>query len=359
MKLLKPVFGNSFVMLAAVLLPAVIYSQTVFFKSQQVFTESQLNEFYSSIFVQDDMLLFNANDYNLYAYNKKDGSLKWTCEASYKSNHVPFLVGGKLYAGVYAGKQQRTAEIDPGTGKILRVLPFGPLVTKPFVRDGMLYTTAIYGAGCLVAYDITKDTVVWSRFLAHGYSRQPYYFDNSIIANAEVDNWVEINYDGQLVDTTCKTRADIYVSGIPCIRKYYGLTHDRKEIKGKLAEKIFGKGFFYEEPQIMTTQKNTFILHDSKIHILGDRLKLKQSITVPLDDSITAAVYSPAFLVKADATAVSLVHSHHFIVYDYHSKKVKQLIDLSAWEPHRVLIDDNKLWLISARDGLVYGLSLE
>jgi hypothetical protein len=345
--------------LAAVLMPASLYSQTVFFKSQQAFSGSQLNEFYSSISIHDDLLFFNASDYNLYAYNKKDGSLKWTCEASYKSNQAPFFTGERLYAGVYASKQQQTAEIDPATGKILKTLPFGPLVTNPLIKDGVLYTTAIYDAGCLIAYDITKDSVLWSRFLAHGYSRQPYYFNNSIIANAEADNWVEINYSGQLLDTACKTRADIYVSDIPCIKKHYGLTHDRKEIKGKLAEKIFGKDFFYEEPQILTTQKNTFILKDSKIYILGDKLKLRPSVPIPLDDSITAAVYSPAFLVKADAETVSLVHSHHLIVYDYHHKKVKQLIDLSAWEPHRVLIDDNKIWLISSKDGLLYGLRFE
>jgi hypothetical protein len=341
---------------AAMMLPAVIYSQTVFFKSQQAFSSDQLSRFYSSVTIEDDLVLFTANDYSLYAYSKSDGSLKWTCETSYKSNMIPFVSGNKIFASDFIDNQERAIEIDIATGKILKALPFGSLATRPFIKDNILFGTAIYDAGCIIAYDLVKDTVLWSRFLAHGYSRQPYYFEKTIHANAESDNWVEINYHGELIDTNCKTKADIYIENIPCAKKYYGLTHDRKEIKGKIAEKIFGKDFS-AEPEIFTTDKNTFILHDGILSILGNKLKLKQSIPIPLDDSIIGDIYSPEFLVKADAETVSLVHSNHLIIYDHHHKTVRQLIDLSAWAPHRVLIDEDKLWLISSKDGLLYGLT--
>lgn len=331
-------------------------SQQVFFKSQQTFTSDQLSRFYSSVTIEDDLVLFTALDYNLYAYNKKDGRLKWTCETSYKSNMIPFVSGKKIFASDFINNQERTVEIDIATGKILKTLPFGPLATRPFIKDGVLFGTAIYDAGCIIAYDLVKDTVLWSRFLAHGYSRQPYYFEKTIHANAESDNWVELNYQGQLMDTTCATKADVYIENIPCVEKHHGLTHDRKEIKGKVAEKIFGKGFS-AEPEILTTAKNTFILQDGILSILGDRLKIKQSVEITsLSDSITSDQYG-AIILKADDEIISLFYNHHLIRYNYKEKKVINIANLFAWQPHRMLIDEDKLWLISGTDGLLYGLS--
>ena len=52
------------------------YSQEEFFRSRQVFTDKQLAKFYSSITIHKNLVLFNANDHHLYAYNKNNGSLR-------------------------------------------------------------------------------------------------------------------------------------------------------------------------------------------------------------------------------------------------------------------------------------------
>lgn len=52
-----------------------ICAQTEFFKSKIIFSESHLLEFYSSFSIDSNQIYFNANDYELYAYSKKTGSL--------------------------------------------------------------------------------------------------------------------------------------------------------------------------------------------------------------------------------------------------------------------------------------------
>jgi outer membrane protein assembly factor BamB len=94
------------------------HSQQVFFKSGQAFTSEQLSTFYSSISTEGDILLFSANDYSLYPYNKPDGRLKWTSETSYKSNTPPFISGKMIMAGVYENKLESAATMDTATGKL-------------------------------------------------------------------------------------------------------------------------------------------------------------------------------------------------------------------------------------------------
>ena len=167
-----------------------VYSQKEFFRSKQIFTEEQMSKFYSSVTIHEQMVIFSANDYHLYAYNKKDGSLKWSVETNYKSTIPVFVQGGIIYTGISKNEIHQAAQFDLANGNLIKALPFGPLATKPFIKNGILYGTAIYNFGCIVAYNLQKDAVAWSRFIAHGFSRQPYYFENKIMANAEANNWV-------------------------------------------------------------------------------------------------------------------------------------------------------------------------
>mgnify|MGYP003448663175 FL=1 len=74
-----------FILAILLLVGTAGYSQKEFFRSQQVFTKEQMSSFYSSVTIHDGLVIFNANDYHLYAYNKKDGSLKWSVETNYKT----------------------------------------------------------------------------------------------------------------------------------------------------------------------------------------------------------------------------------------------------------------------------------
>ncbi len=73
-----------------ILMATSAFPQKEFFRPQQVFTKEQMSNFYSSITIHEELVIFNANDYQLYAYNKKYGSLKWSVETNYKS--VPWFL---------------------------------------------------------------------------------------------------------------------------------------------------------------------------------------------------------------------------------------------------------------------------
>ena len=332
------------------------YAQKEFFRSQQTFTKEQMSSFYSSVKIHDGLVIFNANDYNLYAYNKKDGSLKWSTETSYKTSVPVFAEGDIIYGGISKNEKHQAAQFELETGKLIKALPFGPLATKPLIRNGMLYGTAIYDFGCMLAYDLKKDTVTWSRFIAHGFSRQPYYLDNEIWANAEAGNWVRLGYDGVLLDTTCAVKASMFVENIPCVKIFTALTHDGREIKGKLSDDIFGTDFF-DLPEIITTDNFTVILNGDKLSILSQKLKIKQQVEISSLAEDLADNYNTRLL-KADDENIWILYSGHLLQYNHKTKKMTRSTDLSVWQPNSILLDEKNIWLISAKDGLLYGLSL-
>ena len=332
------------------------FSQKEFFRSQQVFTKEQMSSFYSSVTIHDGLVIFNANDYQLYAYNKKDGSLKWSVETNYKSTIPVFVQDGVIYGGISKKEKHQAAQFDLANGSLIKALPFGPLATKPFIKNGMLYGTAIYNFGCILAYDLKKDTVAWSRFIAHGFSRQPYYFENKIMANAEANNWVALNYDGVLLDTACKVKASIFVEDIPCVKTFTALTHNGLEIKGKLSDEIFGTDF-YDLPQIITTDNFTVILNGDKLSVISKKLKMKQQVEVSSLAEKLADNFNTKLL-RADDENIWLLYSNHLLQYNHKTKNLVRTTDLTVWQPNTVLLDEENIWLISGKDGLLYGLSL-
>ncbi len=351
----KPV-RHFFIFIFLLFITSAGYSQKEFFRSQQVFTEEQMSKFYSSITIHEEMVIFNANDYHLYAYNKKDGSLKWSVETNYKSSIPVFVQEGIMYAGISKKEIHQAAQFSLADGKLIKVLPFGPLATKPVIKNGMLYGTAIYNYGCILAYDLKKDTVAWSRFIAHGFSRQPYYFENKILANAEANNWVALGYDGTLLDTTCTVKAALFVEDIPCVKTFTALTHDSLEIKGKLSDEIFGTDFF-DLPEIITTDNFTLILNGDKLSIISKKLKMKQQVEVSSLADDLADNYNTKLL-KADDEHIWLLYSGHLLQYNHKTKKLTRSINLTAWQPEKVLLDEENIWLVSGKDGLLYGLTL-
>ena len=345
-----------FVFIILLCVTSSAYSQKEFFRSPQVFTKEQLSSFYSSVTIHDSLVIFNANDYHLYAYNKNDGSLKWSVETNYKSTIPVFVQDGIIYAAISKKEVHQAAQFDLANGNLIKALPFGPLATKPFIKNGMLYGTAIYNFGCILAYDLKKDTVTWSRFIAHGYSTQPYYFENKIMANAEGNNWVALGYDGILLDTTCAVKASIFVEDIPCVKNFIGLSHDGLEIKGKLAENILENDIF-GRPPMLNTEKYTYVYYDDKLTVLSGKLKIKQQVEVSaLADSLVEN--SDTKLLKADNENIWILYSDHLLQYNHKTKKLVRSTNLNAWQPNSVLLDEENIWLVSGKDGLLYGLSL-
>lgn len=336
------------------------FSQKEFFRSKQTFSTSQLGTFYSSVTIDGDLMLFIANDYTLYAYDKTSGEQKWATPIGYKTRAQCFAADGIVYAPYYKDKQEMTATFDAATGKLIKELSFGPLQTKPVVKDGVLYGTAIYEAGCLFGYDTKKDSVLWWKFIAHGLSTQPYFFGNYILANAEANNWFKINYKGQLTDTTCKKKAEMFVQDIPCIKIFGALTHDGLELDAAFSKKTFDN----DEEAIttentLTTTQHSFVLHDEKLAVIGNKRKLIRLVDLStlIADSVQENLLGLSQLLSANEETVTLVYLNQLLVYNFKQAKVEKHFDLSSFDPYQLLLDKDKLWMISRKDGLLYGLS--
>lgn len=347
-------------LLLILLLSHTCFSQVEFFRSKQEFTADQMEKFYTSVSVNDNLVLFIANDHKLYAYEKSTGKERWVSSIEYKTTRSCFVAGDKVFTPYFSDKMERTAILDAKTGKLLKLLPVGPLDTKPLIHDGILIGTAIYEGGNLFAYDIKKDTLVWWRFLAHGVSVEPYYFADHIMANAEGNNWVSVNYNGTLADTLCKKKADIFVSDIRCVEKFNALGHDNSQLTTELSERIFDNENAITRSNTLMGKEKTFILYNDILAIIGDKKKVLEELNLPLLVSDTIAINFAGLtkLLGCTDETVSFIYNDQFFIYDHKKQGVIHRTDFTNWEPATVLLDDNKAWLISRKDGLLYGLTL-
>ena len=327
-------------------------AQKVFFRSDQAFTEKQLESFYSAISVNDSMVVFNANDYKIYAYDKTTGSQKWVYNLGRKTTTLQFLAGNYIWTNANDDEGLR---LDL-SGRNAKKLPFS-IYSKPVIKNNTVYTTGIYDAGNLIAYDMAADSVKWYQFIAHGCDTEPVYLDDRIIANAEGTNWVRINYDGSL-EKECQETPGTMTNFSGCAREYNLLTHDGKEVKGKLAGQLgIGEGTV---PEVIRTAKKTYVLDDGRLSIIGNNLKKIYSKEVfTLADGLEEDDWKYSALLKANDESVWICYNEKLIIFDPVKKKLLRLVDLSSWEPHRVVADGQRLWIVSKKDGLLYGISIE
>lgn len=336
------------------------YTQEEFFRSNVNFTENELKNFYSSITLNGNQVLVSANDYNLYAYERRTGKLLWVSQLAYKTGRGCFANGGLIYVPYYFNEHQQTAILDSATGKLIRLLPFGHLETKPYLHAGILYGTAIIDGGMLFAYDVKNDSILWSRFLAHGVSTQPYYFSEYIYANAEAHNWVKLNYRGEIIDSTCQNKAEIFVKDIPCIEIFNALAYDKSPIKESVSEKYFGDSETISPDNTMWGINKSFVLADDKLLIIGNKEKRAEVVELVRFLSKSAFSYTGKYnqLLSATEKTVTFLFQGQLMTYDHGANKIVKSLDLLNWKPSQVILDRDKIWLISGIDGLLYGLKL-
>jgi hypothetical protein len=60
-----------------------------------------------------------------------------------------------------------------------------------------------------------------------------------------------------------------------------------------------------------------------------------------------------------EENTVWFVYENILGVYDFKKNKTIKAYDLSSWNPHQVVLDENKVWLISKTNGELVTLELE
>jgi len=333
-------------------------SQKVFSATHISFGKDDLSSFYSSFCISGDRVFFLANDYKLYCLDKHTGATEWVFGARHKTNLPPYSSGQNVFVCQSVKDENKTVRLDARSGAVIQTLSIAQLRSQPCFRDSIMYTTTITdGGGQVLAYDFSTNSIAWKKFIAHGIDTRPYYHQNKMIVNAEVGNWVEMDYNGQLPDADCnneaKTNNDITQSN--CTKHFYFLTHDGQEIPGEFVEKNLGGN----PGKIRYSDDQTFILTENKLLILGNNKKIKKDIAI--ENVIALKEHGPydyAEILKIEHDSIWFVYQNTFAVYDFRKGKTLSAMDLSKWGIHQAMMNENNLWVISKSDGQLYGLKL-
>ncbi len=347
---------NSFFTLTLILLlRAPAYSQTEFFSSKIAFTENQLEKFNSAFTVSGNHVIFNANDYTTYCYNKLTGKQVWLFHTNRKSNNPPYVYGEHVITARYEDEVFKAVILPLLPGKSAQTLPIEPLLSVPVFRGDIMYGTAIHDGGKLFAYDLKQNKIIWEQFVAHGVEVQPYFLKDKIVANAEGDNWFDIDYAGKFLQTGCYTKAELFIENIKCVRRFKFLTHDDRDIPESFIEKYFGEEAEVKERH---TDTKTFLTDGNWLLILGNNKKILEQIEL---GQIASPDGDPARykILHIENEKIWLLNNGLLTHYDYEADKIIKQYDLSKWQPHQVIIEEQKIWLISKKDGQLYGLTYD
>lgn len=345
----------------SLLVSYTISAQKEFYSSKFEFLPSELENFYSSINWDSNQIYFIANDYNIHAINRKTGKKIWSHYLASKTNISPIIFKQTLLVEKHISEYQNIClQLNCASGDTIKTLKTNKFETQPLIRDGFLYGTSIIPGegGSIIKYDIDSNKIIWSEFIAHGVSKQPYFFKNSIVANAESDNWFDISYDGIQIDTICVGKNNLFAENIKCHRSFKLLTFDRKPISDSFLEKHIDED---ENFKHLNTKTTTIILGNDKILIIGKNRKIKQKINLSQILDLTPTQSKNYFeIFMFEENLVYFFYNNEFVIYDTNKLQTKKLYDLSKWNVHQLLYDFNKseIWLISKNDGQLYGISL-
>jgi predicted XRE-type DNA-binding protein len=339
----------------------IVSAQKEFYKSKIEYTPGNLTNFYSSISSDENQIYFIANDYHVHAINKETGEKKWSYYLASKTNLSPVIFNKSLLVEKHFSEYKDLCiQLNCSTGDTIKTLKTNRFETRPLIKDNYLYGTAIIPGegGSILKYDIDTNEIIWKEFIAHGVSKQPYFFKNHIVVNAESDNWFEINYEGKETDTICDNKNSLFVENIKCFKNYKMLSFDNKIIYESFLEKHFSET---ENFKFLSSDNSTVILANDHLLIIGKNLKIKQKIDLTKHIKNSSESNNEIIeILKISENEIHFFYKNNLIIYEINKKKIIKLYDLTNWNVHQILLDSDisKIWLISKNDGQLYGLHL-
>lgn len=336
-----------------------VTAQTEVFKSNLYISDDNLSNFYSSISSDSTQIYINSNDYYIHAFNKKTQKLNWSYYLATKTNTAPILYKNNIIIEKHLSEyNNKCIQLNSQSGDTIQTLKIDQIFNQPIFKNNIMYTNAISSetGGCILAYDLNKNEIIWRQFVAHGVTTQPYFLKNKIVANAEDTNWFEIGYDGILKDTLCKNKTDIFVENIKCVKNFQLLSHDNKEIDTSFLAKNLGE---YETLDFKFYNNKTFFLGTETLLIIGNNKKIVDKVNLNgIILPLQILFNEHKSILKIENTTIWFFINNKIVVYDFQTEKVNFQFDLSKWNPHRLLLENNLIYLISRKDGQLYILNL-
>jgi hypothetical protein len=330
------------------------FSQKVFFKSGIPLTEKDMRPFYSSVAISDEKIFLQSNDYKTYAFDKKSSQISWEVYTGFKSDVPPVVAN----ANVLIPGESYSLIVDTASGQVIDTLLYHD-IAHYIVRDNILYATGLHEGGGVFAYDLKSRKILWDRYIGDGVAIKPYFEKDRIVVNAQgVSTWASLSYSTGRSLTgldTVTTREELDPS---CLREFEFRTHDGKEVSQAKAKKLFGKDYFGFQ-DIMRNDKFTVVLNADMVQflVLGDKLKPVALVnTTEMDLGEEDAYVELGSIIRIDENKVWFFIGSYITVIDFVTKKLVRQINLEEWQPHSVKLWNDEIWLISSKDGQLYGL---
>lgn len=332
---------------------AFALAQTTFFNSKLLLSQDHLTDFSSSITVDSTQVYFNANDSNIYAHDKKTGILNWSYDSGSKSNNPPISHHNNLFFVSGSGKWE---QVNTKTGNLVRKLKIKDLSTKLFIKDTIMYCAAVVPitGGAILAYDLKHNEVVFQKYIGDGISRQPFFFKNKIVANFDEKFWFELDYTGNVLDkdTLCYSKNfDPIIDENYCSIHYDLLNQCNKDLAIKNIA-IQNTKYYYANDMAVVLEENELKIINDK-NIVSMKIDIRKILKLP-----GTKVNDYREILKVDESTISFFYENTLVVYDYKKDRILKTYNLSSWNAHQVVLDENILWLISKNNGELIGLKL-
>ena len=333
------------------------FSQKEIYKKDFVFDQNfKSEELSGSLTILGEDVVLSTSDHKLYSLRKDDGKINWQIFAGNKLNSSLYDYENTFFHSGIENDIAYSSQYNLKTGDKIQKLSIESINSKPHFLNNVIYCTALADGGKLMAYNLEENKVIWSKNIGFGVEKQPIFLKDKIIANAEDDNWFEIDYNGNFLKSKSKKHTYLDTTKIS-IKNYKFLTHDGKEITQEFLKK---NKLFHYDYQTRTSNTNTFILTENQLLVLGNNRKTVLQLN--LEKEFAADNFDPYLYTAILATTPESVWfccQNKLIHYDYKNKKNLRKVDLTKWNPYRIVFENRTIWLISKNDGQLYALDFE
>lgn len=340
--------------------PYSYFAQKEVFRSNIEFNDYELTNFYSALSIDSNQLYFLNNKWALTVYDKTSGDLVWNYDLSLKSNNAPVVNQNSVFVEAKLDEYtNRIIQLNAKTGDTIQTLKLEELNSQPFFKENTLFCTGLIEeiGGVIMGYDVSKNEILWYKYIGHGVSFQPYFLNDRIVVNYEGQMWFEIDYVGNALDkdSDCYSISDEY----PFQEQFCNIKTD---IVNSYLKDLNIRNASIDEKLYYYGQNETVVLNNGVFQIINSKNKQAKEIaigemTTQIDNTDKEFSEYQAIL-KVENNAIWFVYDNVLTIYDYKSNQTLKEINLNEWNPHQLILDGNHLWLISKNDGQMVGLEI-
>lgn len=327
--------------------------QTEIFKTEIPNAAGSDGNFEVSASIFGNTAILHANNGMIYGIDLTGGAVTWRQNINLKSTIPPHAFGvGQAIVHV----QRAPVVLRPETGEVTDTIKgLITINTQPFFYQGKMFATGLTDEGGVVfGYDLERKEIAWSKFIGHGISWRPAYYGSNMIVRTDGMDAVSLDYNGRF--RYCPSATDTTsVYDVDCIKSVALVAHDDSWVSEARYKKEFP--FLINAHQLNAT-RYTFLasLDDEYLGVMGKRGKKIALVDLRAEIPDDAEYSSlQTHLIRVDGDNVQVFCGGIIFTYNAVEKKIISKMNISAWEPHRVIAHKD-MYLVLSYNGNLYGI---